>query len=369
MPIAEGGFGLPNFSLTAPVAFVSSCAAALSDILLRCPRLFVETQASPWITELSKATDYVQSFLNREDITSFSDYMQNPATLRQSSLTSTIHLVTSAKYHGLPRGDPVAAARLLSLRSSDAGAWLLARCSKENQMTDVQFRTAICIRLGATLPGLTEASKCSECKSHPLVDPRGEHFLHCPCGGDRIRRHNALRKEFHTLVHMAGFKAQAEPTQFVFTDGRHPDLLLFNPISVSNTGRDITFDFAVTHPSTTSALRRHSDQESGKAADILFKTKEAYYQDYAIQNNLDCYGIVFETFGYCHPVASSWIVKLATQAAKVHGYLPSVLVSYWRRRISVALQRANATMVLNCINAALGVRKTLLNEGCFNDNC
>ena len=184
LPIAEGGFGLPNFTLTAPVAFVSSCAAASVDILQRCPRLFDETQAFSWIKELGKAAEYVQSFLKPEERASFSDFMQNSATLQQSSLSSAIYLATSAKYHGLPRRDPVVAARLLSLRSSDAGAWLLARCSKENQMTDVQFHTAICLRLGAILPGLTDASKCSECKSHPLVDPRGEHFLHCPCGGE-----------------------------------------------------------------------------------------------------------------------------------------------------------------------------------------
>ena len=202
---------------------------------------------------------------------------------------------------------------------------------------------------------------------HPLVDPRGDHFLHCPCGGDRIRRHNALRKEFSSLSNMAGIKTQAEPTQFVFTD--HPVLLLFNPFTVSSTGRHVTFDFAVTHPCTTTALRRHSDVVAGKAADILFKNKESYYSDYASKNNLDCYGIIFETFGYCHPVSSSWILKLATQAAKVHGYHPSVLVSYWCRRLSVALQRANASMVLNCISSSLGVRKCSVEADFFADNC
>ena len=123
-------------------------------------------------------------------------------------------------------------------------------------MTDEQFRIAVCLLLGPRLPGLTDASKCT-------VDPRG-HFLHCPCGG----RHNASRKEFSSLAHMAGIKTQAEPTQFVFTDGRHPDLLLFNPFTVSSTGRHVTFAFAVTHPCTTTALRRHSDVVAGKAADL-----------------------------------------------------------------------------------------------------
>ena len=68
-------------------------------------------------------------------------------------------------------------------------------------------------------------------------------------------------------------------------------------------------------------------------------------------------------------IPSSWIEKLALQAARNHGYRPSVLVSYWKRRISIAVQRANTVMVLNCISAALGVRNSHVEASRFADNC
>jgi hypothetical protein len=144
---------------------------------------------------------------------------------------------------------------------------------------------------------------------------------------------------------MAGIRSVIEPTDFHFKDGRHPDLLLLNPTAVSSTGRNVTFDFAVTSPITNSSLRIRSASTKGAAANAAYKGKLDTYTDFAAQNDLDFVPIIFESFGSCHPVVGEWISKLAANAASLHSIPVSVLVGYWKRRISVVLQRSNASLI------------------------
>jgi hypothetical protein len=171
---------------------------------------------------------------------------------------------------------------------------------------------------------------------------------------------------------MAGIRAQIEPTQYVFEDNRHPDLLLHNPSTISSSGKDIVFDFTVSHSCTRSAIRRGSPAVSGMAAAAAFDAKQRKYAAFSTQNNLDFYGICFETFGHCHHEATSWLEKLAAAAASLHHIPVSVLTAYWKRRISIALQRSNSAMVLGFISGSLldrkGARNSEISVRLFNDN-
>ena len=220
-------------------------------------------------------------------------------------------------------------------------------------MSDDEFRIACSLRLGYRLQGLSEASRCPDCSRNPLVGAQGEHFLHCPCGGDRISRHNQVRNSFQHLASMAGIRSIIEPVDFMFDGGRLSDLLLLNPSSVSSTGRNIAFDFSVTSPITETALRQHSNSATGSAANQAYQAKTAKYADFSYRNHLDFYPIIFETFGHCHEVASTWVSKLAAQAASKHSIPSSVLVAYWKRRFSVVLQRSTAAMVSRHIQRTL----------------
>ena len=56
--------------------------------------------------------------------------------------------------------------------------------------------------------------------------------------------------------------------------------------------------------------------------------------------------LVVETFGGWDPVAADYLKKMATKAARRWGKTPAMEIKYFFQRLSIALQRGNAALLI-----------------------
>ena len=119
LPISEGGFGLPDFAVLSPAAFVSSCSFALKDIQSRQPRILEDSSTdTAWSKALKESVIYCNSFADKSNQIEISSLLESPVL--QHKITSIMQKRIVETFHAQVRPDNVDAARLLSLRSRPA---------------------------------------------------------------------------------------------------------------------------------------------------------------------------------------------------------------------------------------------------------
>jgi len=116
-------------------------------------------------------------------------------------------------------------ARLLSVASSEAGAWLgvLPVPSLGTKLDDESLRIAPGLRLG--VPIVVEHT----CVCGENVDVFGTHGLLCRCSGGRIPRHAAINETICCALVSGGVPAVLEPVGVCRDDGKRPDDMTLIP--------------------------------------------------------------------------------------------------------------------------------------------
>jgi len=107
-------------------------------------------------------------------------------------------------------------ARLLSVASSESGAWLGA-LPVPSLGTNESLRIALGLRLG--VPFVAEHT----CICGAAVDVFGSHGLSCKRSGGRIPRHTAVNETVHHALVSGGVPAVLEPVGVCRNDGKQPD--------------------------------------------------------------------------------------------------------------------------------------------------
>ena len=177
------------------------------------------------------------------------------------------------------------------------------------------------------------------------MDKLGIHLLHCPVGGNLIRRHNAIQNEVKALATSAGVQASSCNKDVVLLnmagDTRRGDLML---PQCGNEGKDLLLDFTIVNPvcesylnatrnDPTSAIRRarttknNKYMESAAASDITFMPMA-----------LECYGALSDEF-------VEVIRILCHKRADIVGSDPSAVTQYWYKRISCTLHKGNCKAI------------------------
>ena len=270
---------------------------------------------------------------------------------------------------------PAARARLRGCGGPGAGAWVLAApTGVATRLTDAEYK--VCTRLRLRVPlhlgevgmrcrnqrggqagGAEPAGPGGECRK-PL-DADGFHALTCLVGGMVIRRHHALRDTFAWIGRQAGYAARTEVHEPAWTRARTNER---GELEVEEARLDNRFDgppsdpliygdVVVTHPEGSSWLRTAANAD-GEAARGAAEGKHRRYPAWALPGGrLIPFSV--ETFGRWGKEALQFLRDAVDAVAErspevaCMGHWGKVgVLNAWHTRLSVALQKGNATCVL-----------------------
>ena len=334
-------------------AFAASKIASLRDIERANPGFLAEVKAvyaqGPGILpdpETSVPVQQLASALLATDPTFLEDdrTCADYGTLRklQSLLLVSRKKIRTADVEARIQSNNIHETIYQSGKSEDARAWLHA-IPKTEALTlhPAEFRTALRSRLLINHPQLLAHSDCTCGKS---VDPLGIHMQKCPLDRNLTNNtHNRLVECLAEMMRSCGRSVRVEVTG-VFnnvdpTSHQRMDLVAFIP------GRpNALYDVVATNPVTAEVEVTETVNltQTNKHAQI----KKRRYAEKALAAGMTMRGLPIETYGKWggdFTVMFNHFISLGASSS----HLPqAVLANYWRRRISVCLQKG----VANAIN-------------------
>ena len=156
----------------------------------------------------------------------------------------------------------------------------------------------------------------------------GTHGLSCRSSSGRYHRHSAINDIIHRTLSAAHVPSRLEPQGLLRTDGKRPDGMTLTPWSV---GRPLVWD--ATCPDT------------GKVAELAEVKKD---QKYSLLGATYLFTpVAIETSGAIGPRSRVFLRELGRRVRWESGEPRAT--SYLLQRLSVAVQRGNAAVILYCI--------------------
>ena len=132
-------------------------------------------------------------------------------------------------------------------------------------------------------------------------------------------------------------------------DGQRPDLMFPD---MGPNGTRLFVDIRCTTP-TTSTYVTHAALTPGYAITRGETEKNAKYLDKCLRIGASFMPLVFETFGRTSEDVSKLVKDLVRRAAGISHFPYALLLSYWKKRLSTALQVGNAEFLLSAIKRIL----------------
>ena len=198
------------------------------------------------------------------------------------------------------------------------------------------FRIALQYRLG--LPVYNSPHPCPACGKDS--DVYGDHTITCATENERIFRHDTLRDAIFEEARHAGLSPVKEARDLISGNRSRPgDIFL-----PSWRGRQTAFDVAVTSPLSQSSLPRAS-KESGAAIDSMKALKMNKHFRACQTNGVHFVPLVVETLGGWDSDAVHHLQAIAKQTSSRSSFGASSVISHFFQRLSVLLQRANASLI------------------------
>ena len=196
-------------------------------------------------------------------------------------------------------------------------------------------------RLG--LPLLQEG----DCRAAFCLQPQdshGDHALHCRDDhGLKGGRHDRIRDRiFKTAQHASLNPRKEMPGLIPGSLSRPADVFIGNWID----GRKLAFDVSVTSPTQEAVVFQAADRP-GAAIEARKATKIRTHFDNCRSQGVFFQPLVVESFGGWDKDALSFLKELGRQDARRWGKDPSMEIKYFFQRLSVALQRGNAALLID----------------------
>lgn len=322
LPVRWGGLGVRSVVSLAPSAYLASAAstAELKSTLLPPHLRDVEDSGvaialSAWKRQSSSPPPSTPSSLTQRNWDDPCCKMEAETLLNRTS-------------------DFINRARLVASCSPGSGDWLnaLPLACAGLKMDNTTVRIAAGLRLGAPIV------RPHVCVCGKMVTVDGLHGLSCRHGSGRHSRHNQVNDLLCRAFISAGTLTTREPHSLCTRDGKRPDGVTQVPWKK---GRCIAWDatcpdtFAQSHVQASSIL-------AGSAAAAAEEKKIQKYSD--IISGVDFVPVAIETSGVWGPHALDLITELGRRIADVT-YEPRS-TAFLRQRLSVAVQRGNASCVL-----------------------
>jgi len=329
MPVANGGLGIRRASDIALPAFLSSVTGSHLLITNLLPSHLHATSGtndptfavavSEWQTRAGSA----------------------PVQLPVAQKTWDTPLVTVQEAKVLSAApDQAGKARLIAAAAPHSGAFLHARpCGPlGTRLDNSSLRIAVALRLGAPvcLP--------HTCVCGAVVDSTGRHGLSCRKSIGRLSRHSAVNDLLKRALQSAEIPSRLEPRSLVRQDDKRPDGLTLVPWS---NGRCLAWDF--TCPDTLAPSHLNSAVTGhGVVANESESKKKAKYA--CLTSTFHFVPVAIETLGAFGEEALNFIHKLGRRISTVTGERRAT--EFLWQRLSVAIQRGNASSVLGTVDSS-----------------
>ena len=205
-------------------------------------------------------------------------------------------------------------------------------------MRSQEFLVAVHYRLG--IPVFQADGPCPAC-NHPS-DIYGDHALSCASNGERISRHNWLRDAIFDTAYRARLSPAHEVRVLPGRAARPADVY----IPVWHRGMDAALDVTVVSPLAAYNLNgclRDRDHALDKAQN----SKWRLVGEDCRRESIAFIPLPVETFGAWHHNALDNLSRLARDLARKTSSIESIAINHFFQRLSVLLQRGNATLILS----------------------
>ncbi len=228
-----------------------------------------------------------------------------------------------------------------AVSTAESGAWLQAIPihALRLHLDDEVLRIVTCYRLG--LPIFGQPVQCSLCRKQ--CDIYGLHPLSCQYGSARIIRHSDINGIIHQTLNSLGYCAVREPEGLCRVDGKKPDGITRIPYV---NGLELIWDATVVDTLCISYVANSSVKE-GSAAHLAEEKKRNKYAS-VLNSHPGRFFFVpsaVESCGTWGKEAHSMMSKLGKELAVKTGDFRSF--SYVSQRLSLAIQRGNARIILS----------------------
>ena len=223
-----------------------------------------------------------------------------------------------------------------------------APCEKQGlHMDPAAFLVQVRRRL--LVPVYDNDAWCPQCDC--VLDAAGRHPGMCCAGGDRTRRHHAVRNLVCNFAAEAGLRPELEKPDLLPPDPEKPDSHGRRPADVFLPswchGAPAAFDLAVSSPQRQEALQLVA-LGPGKAVQAYEHTKRQHLHTEAMckQQGLVFLPLVAEPSGGWGPTAVMVLKRMARAAEHRRGLPKGCLFRSWLQRLSVALRTADSMAAL-----------------------
>ncbi|XP_062499045.1 uncharacterized protein LOC134176390 [Corticium candelabrum] len=350
LSIKSGGFGLTMLEDISPAAFL----AAWSNTFQQLPKRFLTFSSySPSflgkvLTNLPLGHQLTDSHKKLLSILesgcdyahlSLEDLLTEPDKL-QHRLTSAINQGREATLLALSIDDQCSA-RLRSVAGKEAGAWLHAIPSDDELAIETrEYRLAAYLRLGLPIFGQWAVT----CDCGATVDEGAYHLLTCKRHGGPIWQHDFIVSAWCRCLNSADVLHKKEVRNLYVDSLGRPDIVTFDSGSLTNAEIDVS----LAHPYNKEVVSS-SAKVTGHASLVREQHKKEKYKQFHHPGGQrpDVIPLVHEHFGRWGKEAINFLKSLGDRSKDEYGqYNKKDFMSVSRRRISVALQKGNAKVIL-----------------------
>ena len=371
LPETLSGIGLLSATHVAPSAFIGSARQALHELTIRniTPTIFHNlydcnelNQTLAWFNDLRSNWESYNAPLLRNNHPSALSNFTNEAFLNlnphhlQHELFQRISKSTFQKlFEEASISDRI---RLQSCKGTGAAAFLRAPASFPGFFfRNDEFKMAIKIRIRAPL-GLPCPSQCV-CGTH--IDPYGDHLFKCKIGGEWQHRHSSMIHIIADIARSTNLIVQHEVPLSSLGPLRNLDRSGDGRMDMIITSGDFTptmADVTITHPSLSQSMSP-GDHLCAPLhyAQTAERKKMAKYGSSAREMHHRFIPIAIESYGSVGSSFASFLKEMATRYLQQNDAdrntefsARAVLIRFWRVKISVCLQKANARLLQSKIS-------------------
>ena len=331
LPVKNGGVGLRSAEQHSSAAFIASNIHS---------RNVVDKILSPQVTRrsLHNAFTLLQKYTGNA---SFTSEELLPPNSDQHSISRDIDAFYAKIL--LDRASPRDSARLLSLSLPHAGDFLDATPSPSLglHLDTREFGVAMGYRLGIPL---LKAGECRAMTCDQQLDTLGDHAMHCrDDNGLKSGRHDRIRDNIFKEAQHASLNPLKEmPGLVPNSQSRPADIYIANWID----GRKMAFDVSVVSP-TQAAILHHAADSAAAAIEMRKTSKNRDHLDNCRGQGITFQPLVVETFGGWDGDAVKILKEIARLDARRWGKNDAIEIKHFFQRLSVALQRGNAAVLIN----------------------
>lgn len=223
--------------------------------------------------------------------------------------------------------------------------WINALPNEELSLKFNNNEYSTLIKLWTGTQFTSTSSSCLASNCNKALDKHGHHALTCLTAGDRLTRHNLIRKWTYNLAKEALCNPSEEENNII---PGHPNLRpadVFLPLFSLN--KPAAIDITITSPIQPRFQESNNHLEPLQASRVSELAKHLKYDHFLQPLDIHFIPFALEVFGgvgkEAQPLLKDLLRKVSTHQNMQH----SDAVKYHMTLLSVTLQRANARSILS----------------------